>query len=211
MPIGRDSADDVQARQGKLDPAGRQAMLDLPMSRPRTTLLPLLALVLGCSARLPPPPTVASVDLGRYSGRWYEVARLPAVFQRACVRSWADYTPRHPGLLGVINTCETANGERRSIHGEARVVDAASNARFLVTFDTWFAWLLPRPAEGNYWILALGPDYDAALVGTPDRRYLWLLARSPALAAGREHDLVGQAQRLGFDTRRLIRDAWPRD
>jgi len=172
--------------------------------------LGLLGLVFGCAAHIPPPPTVPTVDLARYAGRWYEVARLPAGFQRACVRSWADYTPRAADRIGVVNTCETADGGRRDIHGEARVADPASNARLLVTFDTWFGWLLPRPAEGNYWILALGSDYEVALVGTPDRRYLWLLARNPTLAPERERGLITEARRLGFDTSRLVRDEWPR-
>ena len=168
----------------------------------------LLAAV-SCGPRRPPPPTVPALDLARYAGRWYEIARLPAVFQRRCVRSWAEYTPLAADRLAVVNSCETADGEQRSIRGEARVVDASSHAKLLVTFDTWFAWLLPRPRQGNYWVLALGAGYDTALVGTPDRRYLWILARTPRLAPEAETAMVERARALGFDVTRLVRDAWP--
>jgi apolipoprotein D and lipocalin family protein len=162
-----------------------------------------LGLLAGCGKR-PPPPVVAHVDLGRYAGRWYEIARLPAFFQRVCVRSWADYEPVAFDRLAVVNTCDTSSGERRSVRGEARVVDPATRARLLVTFDTWFAWLMPRPRTGNYWIFALDPAYQTALVGTPDRSYLWILARHPRLEPAQREALVAEAQRLGFDTSRLV-------
>lgn len=173
---------------------------------PRSGVLPaVVAVALGCGVRVAPPPTVTAVDLSRYAGRWYEIARLPAFFQRDCLRSWADYAPRAPDRLAVVNTCETRDGETRSVRGEARVVDATTHAKLLVTFDTWFAWLMPKPSRGNYWILALDPAYATALVGTPDRGYLWLLAREPSLAPEREQALVDQAAALGFDTNRLVR------
>jgi apolipoprotein D and lipocalin family protein len=178
-------------------------------SRAIAALSALLAAAVSCGTGLPPPPTVPTLDLARYAGRWYEIARLPAVFQRACVRSWAEYVPLAADRIGIVNACETADGERRSIRGEARVIDAATNARLLVTFDTWFAWLMPRPAEGNYWVLALDAGYDVALVGTPDRRYLWILARTPRLAPDTEAALIERARLLGFDVARLLRDAWP--
>jgi len=152
-------------------------------------------------------PTVETVDLGRYEGRWYEIARLPAFFQRDCVRSEAEYAARPDGALGVRNSCITAAGERRSIEGTARVVDPATNAKLLVTFETWFAWLMPKPAGGNYWILALDPEYETALVGTPDRGYLWILARTPTIPETRERALLARAEALGFDTSRLVRPA----
>ena len=122
--------------------------------------------------------TVASVDLTRYAGTWYEIARLPMWFQRHCVDSAATYTIRQDGKIGVHNDCLTDRGTVDQADGVATVVDTTSNARLMVTFDNFFARLVGPSREGNYWIINLDPDYTVAMVGTPDRRYLWILART---------------------------------
>ena len=156
-----------------------------------------------------PLPTAPAVDLARYAGTWYEIARLPAFFQRDCVASRAEYTLLASGTVGVTNSCRTRDGTERSIRGEAEVVDHASNARLLVRFDTWFSIFVPAPRGGNYWILDVAPDYGTAIVGTPDRGYLWLLARTPDVEPGRWAAMVERARALGFDVDRLVRGYWP--
>jgi len=150
--------------------------------------------------------TVASVDLGRYAGTWYEIARLPMWFQRHCVDSQAVYTLRSDGRVGVHNECVTDDGGLAEAEAVATVVDAKTNARLMVVFDNWFARLFGSSREGNYWILDLDPEYRTALVGTPDRRYLWILARAPRIDDGTYNRLVQLARSLGYPVENLVRD-----
>lgn len=178
------------------------------MSRSRLLFALLLALFLagGCAGRhLPPPATVPSVDLVRYRGTWYELARLPMWFQRNCLQSQAEYMPLTETTMTVRNSCPTHEGNRLEARGVATVVDTASNAKLTVRFDNWFSRLFPRLTTGDYWILDLDPDYRTALVGTPDRRFLWILSRTPAVEQETFRRLVEQAGKLGFPTEELLR------
>lgn len=152
-----------------------------------------------------PLTTVAMVDLARYSGTWYEIARLPMWFQRHCVDSKAIYTSRPDGTVGVHNECGTDTGGLDQVDGVATVVDSKTNARLTVIFDNFFARLFGSSRQGNYWILDLDPDYRVAMVGTPDRRYLWILSRNPSLDEPTYERLVEKALRLGFPVGDLIR------
>jgi apolipoprotein D and lipocalin family protein len=164
----------------------------------------LLALSAGCAK---PPPTVAGpVDLDRYAGEWLELARLPAFFQRDCVRARASYRVIEDGVR-VVNQCETASGGVRRIEGVATPVPGSANSRLVVRFASFWARLAPTPREGNYWILHLDPEYASVVVGTGDRRYLWILAREP-LPEARYMALVEIARRSGFDVSRLVRAEW---
>jgi len=161
----------------------------------------------GCAAVAPrePLPTAASVDLARYAGTWYEIARLPMWFQRHCVDSKAVYTARPDGAVGVHNECVTKSGGFDQADGVATVVDPKTNARLTVVFDNFFAKLFGPSRDGNYWIIDLDPEYRTAMVGTPDRRYLWILSRAPALDEPTYRRLVGRARELGFPVSDLIR------
>ncbi|MCX7869782.1 MAG: lipocalin family protein, partial [Terrimicrobiaceae bacterium] len=104
-------------------------------------------LLVACATRQP-PPTVATVDLGRYAGTWHEAARLPNFFQRACAGpATATYSLLPDGRVGVVNTCRDARGRERTVKGVARVVPGSGNARLKVSFGGPFA--------GDYWIHAL--------------------------------------------------------
>jgi apolipoprotein D and lipocalin family protein len=164
-------------------------------------------LVAGCAgieSRQPLQP-VASVDLARYAGTWHEIARLPMWFQRHCIDSKATYTIRPDGKIGVHNECVTDAGGLDQVDGIATVVDAKTNAKLAVTFDNFFARLVGPSREGNYWVLDLDPDYQTALVGTPDRRYLWILSRAAQLDEPTYQRLVAKAQQLGFPVPDLIK------
>ena len=151
-----------------------------------------------------PLPTAPSVDLARYAGTWYEIARLPMWFQRHCVDSKALYTNRPDGTVGVHNECVTDTGRLDQIEGVATVVDPKTNARLTVVFDNFFAQLFGSSREGNYWILDLDPDYRTSVVGTPDRRFLWILSRAPQLDDATYRRLVERARQLGFSVSDLI-------
>ena len=161
----------------------------------------------ACGGMEPREPltTVAFVDLSQYSGTWHEIARLPMWFQRHCVDSKAIYTSRPDGTVGVHNECQTDTGGLDQVDGVATVVDQKTNARLTVVFDNFFARLFTSSRQGNYWILDLDPGYRVAMVGTPDRRYLWILSRTPRLDEPTYELLVAKALALGFPIRDLIR------
>ena len=162
----------------------------------------------GCAPFKPAEPvtTVDSVDLTRYMGTWYEIARLPAWFQRHCVDSKAVYTMRDDGSIGVHNECVTAAGDVDRADGTAKVVDPVTNAKLSVTFGSWFARLFESTPTGNYWILSIDSEYQTAMVGTPDRQYLWILSRSPHIDPTTYEFLLDYARELGFPLSELIRD-----
>jgi apolipoprotein D and lipocalin family protein len=152
-----------------------------------------------------PLPTAPSVDLTRYVGTWYEIARLPMWFQRHCIDSKAIYTILPDNKIGVHNECVTDSGTLDQADGVATVVDPTTNAKLAVTFDNFFARLVGPSRQGNYWIIDLDPDYRIAMVGTPDRRYLWILARRPHIDDPTYQRLVAKAEALGFPISELIK------
>jgi apolipoprotein D and lipocalin family protein len=147
----------------------------------------------------PPLEVVPSVDLARYAGKWYEIARLPNRFQRDCAGNvTATYTLRPDGKITVLNECRTAGGRRKSARGTARVADARGpNTKLKVTFF----W----PFSGNYWIIDLDPKYRWAVVGEPGRDYLWILSREPQLDTELYEQIVERAEQRGFDTGKLLK------
>lgn len=151
--------------------------------------------------------TVASVDLSRYVGTWYEIARLPMWFQRHCVDSKAVYSSRPDGAVGVHNECVTNTGKVEQAEGVATVVDTKTNARLTVIFDNWFARLFGSSLQGNYWILDLDSEYQTSMVGTPDHRFLWILSRTPQMEEATYQRLVERAQQLGYPVSDLIKKA----
>lgn len=151
-----------------------------------------------------PPQTAPSVDLGRYVGQWYEIARLPNSFQSQCVSDvTATYKQRDDGRIDVVNRCRTATGEMDEAVGIARVEDASSRAKLKVRFAPAFLSFLPF-VWGDYWVLALESDYRWAVVGTPDRGQLWILARNPVLSEQDYAAALGEARGRGFDVGPMI-------
>lgn len=177
------------------------------------TALPLLAfLTASCSAPRSgqaPPPTADQVDLARYSGRWHEIARLPMPFQKAGEAAIAEYGSNADGTISVHNIAIRPDGTQHDIRGHAKVLNPPENTKLAVRFNTWFGPLIPVPKEGNYWILHVDDRYQEAIVGTPDRKYLWILARTPTISQQRYAALVAKARQLGFDVSRLIKDPHP--
>jgi apolipoprotein D and lipocalin family protein len=145
---------------------------------------------------------VGAVDLSRYAGRWYEIARLPNRFEKKCVDSvTATYTLRPDGKVKVVNRCRKANGKYTTATGKAKVVDKKTNAKLKVTFF----W----PFYGDYWILDLGPNYEYAVVGAPNRDYLWILSRTPQIDNQLYERLLAKMATHGFETQRMIRVSHP--
>lgn len=172
----------------------------------RLALLTLPLLILGGCNRIPAdaPPTVPGVDLARYMGTWYEIASFPNRFQKGCTATTADYRLREDGKVAVTNRCRlgTPTGEENVAEATARLDPAQPDgSRLLVSFFPLI--------EGNYWILALDPDYEWVLVGAPGRDYLWILARSPRMEPALYDKIVAEAQGLGFEVGKLQRTVQP--
>ncbi len=191
-----------------MTPATPTTRVTAPVSAARHCGLGLAALlVTACTSQGPQAdlPTAPYVDLARYQGAWHEIARLPMWFQRGCVHSTAHYTLEAGGTVRVLNRCTTAEGAAKEAQGRAFVTDPQTNARLEVEFDNWFSRLFPGVARGPYWIVHLEPDYSVAVVGSPSREYLWILARDPVLPDDRYAALVALADQLGFATAALVR------
>jgi apolipoprotein D and lipocalin family protein len=143
-----------------------------------------------------PIPTAPNVDLTRYQGTWYEIARLPLFWENKCVANvTATYTVRPDGKVTVLNQCRKKDGTETASTGTAEVA-GTENSKLKVTFF----W----PFKGDYWILDLDPDYNWALVGTPNLKNLWVLSRTPQLDKPIFDKLIDQARQLGFDTQKII-------
>lgn len=149
------------------------------------------------------PATVASVDLSRYLGTWFEIARLPMRHEPEDFTDiTAHYSLQDNGKVRVRNRALDGKGELEESIGEASVVDD-SNSKLEVTFlPDGLRWI--PFTKGDYWILKLDPEYTTALVGSPDRKYLWLLARQPTLDESTKNDYLAHARQQGFDLADLI-------
>ncbi|WP_249678297.1 lipocalin family protein [Pseudomonas abieticivorans] len=164
-------------------------------------------LLAGCASKPDEsmaPHTAGQVDLKRYKGTWYELARLPMFFQRNCAQSEAHYSLQPDGNVGVLNRCRTAEGEWEEAKGTATPQVAGKTDKLWVEFDNWFSKALPGVAKGDYWILYVGDGYKTALVGNPNRKYLWLLSRTPTVSEEVREELLAKARQQGYDTTRLI-------
>ena len=154
----------------------------------------------GCTdeTRHPPLATVAKVDINRYLGLWYEIARIDHSFQKDCVASTAEYSLRPDGFIKVVNKCRKKDikGELASVEGKAWVIDKDTNAWLKVQFF----W----PFRGDYVIIDLdGKDYSYAVVGHPSRDYLWVLSRVPQMDDGTYREILNKISQQGYDINRI--------
>lgn len=168
-------------------------------------VLGLIVSTLASSANRVPLHTVDYVDIQRYLGKWYEIARFDQKFQKGCTATSATYTLRKDGDIAVKNECRlnNPNGKQKVSYGRAWVVDTDSNAKLKVQF---FLKRFKIPfLAGNYWILELGDNYEYAIIGDPSREYLWFLSRTKTISERLYSHLINRAQDMNFDTTKLIR------
>lgn len=142
---------------------------------------------------MPALQTVPYVDLDRYLGKWYEIARYPHSFEEGCFRPTAFYEKLEDGNIKVVNRCNmnSLSGELNEAIGIAEIVDNKSNAKL----EVQFFW----PFTGNYWIIDLDQNYQYSIVSEPNRQYLWILSRSPKMEESLLNELKSKLTNLGFD------------
>lgn len=149
----------------------------------------------GCSTGRPPPATVASVDVPRYVGRWFEIARFDHWFERDLTATTADYVLRTDGDIDVTN-----RGHLGQPSGAEKVATARAWVVAPGKLKVRFFW----PFTGDYWIIGLDPNYRWAVIGAPHRDYLWLLHREahpPAVDVARMREIALGA---GYDLTPLL-------
>ena len=150
------------------------------------------------------PASGRPIDPQRYSGRWYEVARLPNKIEADCVMSTSDWSRQSDGGFDVVQTCYAGSPvyPQKVWRGSGRITDAATNSKFRIGF---FGGLIQK----DYWVVDRADDYSWCLLTMPNPKYLWIMARSPSLNAAQKAALVAHARALGFDTTKLVFDGAP--
>jgi apolipoprotein D and lipocalin family protein len=147
--------------------------------------------------------TIAALDVPRYLGTWYEIAKFPNWFQKKCVSNTkAVYTAKPDGNLRVLNSCKTATGETSEAEGLARQIGAKDSPKLEVRFAPEWLSFLPL-VWGDYWVIDLDPQYQVAAVSDPRREYLWVLSRSPQLDPKVYADLLQRLTQQQFDIQKL--------
>lgn len=159
------------------------------------------------SVAQPALPTVPTLDLDRYVGKWHEIARYPNSFERDCARDvTATYTRNADGSVQVVNACRKADGSEMRAEGQARM--AVPPSKLEVRFaPAWLSWL--PLVWADYWVIDLASDYSYAVVGEPSRDYLWILARDPRLPDATLERIVAKLPDLGYDPEKLVRNPRP--
>ncbi|MGB2868947.1 MAG: lipocalin family protein [Bacteroidota bacterium] len=153
-----------------------------------------------------PLEVVPSIEVDKYMGTWYEIARLPNSFQSSCKGEiTATYTLLEDGKIKVVNKCKKEDGSYSEAEGKAKRADedlpnSKLKVRFAPAYLSWlpFVW-------GNYWIIDLAKDYTYAVIGEPDRKYLWILARKPAIDETLYKEIIERIQRQGYDLSTLMK------
>lgn len=165
--------------------------------------LVLLFLSLGSwASNSSPLPTVSSVDVERYIGKWYAISAMPQFFTRNCKAQTAEYGIVNAQTISVLNTCLKGKGQT-TIKGQAVVVNAATNAELEVTFDNFFTRLFR--VKGDYNIIKLDRDYKYVLVGSKNRKSLWILAREKTMPVEIYNSYVDYAKANDFPVEKLIK------
>lgn len=171
----------------------------------KNLLASFLALAMATLSSAQPLRTVSNVDLDRYTGTWYEIASFPQRFQKGCHCTTATYTRSDKGYITVENRCnrDSADGKLSYIKGKAFVEDGSGNAKLKVQFF----W----PFKAKYWIIDLADDYSYAVVGHPDRKYLWILSRTQRMDNDVYNGILTRLKANGYDTGKLelTEQKWP--
>lgn len=147
-------------------------------------------------------PTAEHVDIARYIGKWYAIESLPQFFTRKCVAQSAEYDILNETSISVHNICYKKDARTSDINGKAVVKDSTTNARLEVTFDSFFTRLFR--VKGEYVIIKLSEGYDTVMIGSTNRKSLWIMSRTPSIDPETLKEYKEFAAKLGFDTEKFI-------
>ena len=158
---------------------------------------------MGMAQEKKPLQVIPHLDVQRYLGRWYEIAKFPNRFQQQCVSDTsADYALLEDGSIRVLNQCRNAQGEWERAVGQARQIGGPQSSRLTVRFAP--AWLSFLPfVWGDYWVIDLDESYQLVAVSEPKREYLWILSRSPDVDSAKYAALVARLASKGMDVQKL--------
>jgi apolipoprotein D and lipocalin family protein len=163
----------------------------------KTVFVTIFSLMVTTITTAQPLQTVPYVDLKKYAGKWYEIASFPQRFQKGCNCTTAEYTLTDEGYVIVENRCnkDNVNGKQSSIKGKAFVDENSGNAKLKVQFF----W----PFKGKYWIIDLAEDYSYAVVGHPNKKYLWILSRTATMNENTYQQIISRIKEKGFDISKI--------
>jgi len=166
-----------------------------------------LLMAAGAARAHAPLQSIPSLDVPRYMGVWYELAKFPNRFQKKCVADTsATYSLQPDGGVRVLNACRLANGEMQQAFGQAHQVGGPQSAQLRVRFaPAWLSWL--PVVWGNYWVVDLDEGYQLVAISEPRREYLWILSRSPEVPQERYAALLDRLSKMGLDVQRLEKTA----
>ena len=167
--------------------------------------LKVAAQTIATPAALPPVATILTLDVPRYMGTWYEIAKFPNRFQAKCTANTrAQYLAQTDGSVQVLNSCATADGSTIDALGKAIQVGATNSPKLQVRFaPAWLSWL--PMVWGDYWVIDLDADYQLAAVSDAKREYLWVLSRTPQVSAKAYDALLQRLKAQHFDVQKLER------
>ncbi|MBY0414321.1 MAG: lipocalin family protein [Bdellovibrionales bacterium] len=147
-------------------------------------------------------PTAQHVNVGEYVGKWYAISALPQFFTRKCVAQTAEYQVRNANSITVLNTCIKNNGSETTIEGQAVVANPETNAELIVTFNNF--WTKLFRVKGDYNIIKLDESYAHVLVGSNNRKSLWILSRTPYMDESTKKAYLDYAKKLNFDISKMV-------
>ena len=139
--------------------------------------------------------TVSNLDVNRFMGSWYEIARYEHSFEKGMTHVKANYSLLPDGTIRVLNS-GMKNGKKKEIEGKARKKkDSNSNSKLEVSFFLWF--------YSDYFVFELDDNYQYAVIGSSSDKYLWILSRTPQLPQSTINDLLIKIKKRGYDTSKL--------
>ncbi|MBT6120292.1 lipocalin family protein [bacterium] len=166
------------------------------------TSVVFFSILSGATVTASEPEVIEFLDLQRYQGKWFEIARFSNPFQNKCKKNvTATYTILENGSIEVVNTCTCESGQDEDVKGLIKIIDTQTNAKLGVSFFDVFGW---RPVWGDYWVLGLDQDYTVAVIGDPNRKYGWLLSRTKKLSPTQVKIALRIFDKNGYDSKSLI-------
>jgi apolipoprotein D and lipocalin family protein len=156
------------------------------------------------AAPAPAPEPVKAVDPKLFTGRWYEIARLPNMIQKDCQAPTSDWSKSQDGGYSLTQTCRVGSpsGPAKIWHAAGRIIDTVRNAKVRVGFFGGFI-------HQDYWIVDHADDNSWCIMSTPTSKYVWIMSRRAVVPEAQKAALVARARSLGYDTSRLIYDQQP--